>query len=204
MFCPSCGLKEDSQNQFCRSCGSNLNNVRVMLDKPDGFSTPSASAKEEIGRSVAAKIQQTNNADELSQLAEDVLPEIEKFLETPEEKKLRRLRNGGMVSFIGLGTAIAFFIISTLSGVDKEIVILSAFGLVTLFIGLAIMVNGLFFTVPKNNQIEEFESETDLAQNSINATTNDLLMPASAQAEFSSVTESTTRHLKEKKPVSNS
>ncbi len=204
MFCPNCGSNEDNQNQFCRACGTNLSSVRVMMETPDSFATSKVSAHDEIGRAVAAKIQQTNDSSQLSQFAEEVLPEIEKFLESPEQRKLRRLRIGSTVSFVGLGVAVGFLVASIL--VDPEIVVVSAMGLITMFIGFAIIINGMFFTVPKKRggELSSPENEAVPQSNSINATTNELLMPPSAQTEFSSVTENTTRHLKDKKPISNS
>ena len=203
MFCPSCGSEENHSNQFCRACGTNLTSVRVMVKNPGSITTSEISSREEIERAIATKIQQTNDSAELNKFTEKVLPKIEKFLESPEERKLRRLRIGSTVSFVGLGVAIAFFIASFFG--DEKVITLAALGLVTLFIGLAIMVNGLLFTVPKKQLSEEQLSEFDneLKPKSSNKTTNELLMPPTAQHEFSSVTEHTTRHLKDKKPISN-
>lgn len=199
MYCPGCGLEEIHTNQFCRACGTDLRSVRVMLESPDEITASAVSARDEIGRAIAAKIQQTSSANELAKFADSVLPEIEKFLESPEERKMRRVRTGSLVSFVGLGVTIAFSIVSQF---EKDLVILAGFGLVTLFIGLALLINGLFFTIPnKSLQQKSTGNEFEDDRKSINATTNELLMPASAQMEFSSVTDHTTRHLKDKKPV---
>ncbi len=74
MFCPSCGLEERQLNQFCRACGADLRNVRFALEKPDNITASAVSAREEIGRAVAAKIRETNSANELKKVAENVLP----------------------------------------------------------------------------------------------------------------------------------
>jgi hypothetical protein len=171
-----------------------------MMETPDSFSGSAISARDQIGKAIALKIKETSNAAELSKITQKVLPEIEKFLESPEEKKLRRVRNGSMVSLIGLGTAIGFFIASQFG--DPEVIVLAAFGLITFFIGLALTVNGMFFTVPKKSLLDGETSESDFQQgyDSLSSPTNELLMPPSAQSEFSSVTENTTRHLKNKKP----
>ncbi len=201
MFCPSCGSKEINSTQFCRSCGTDLRSVRSVLESPDSVTASAISARDEIGRAIAAKIQQTNSSSELSEFAEEVLPEIEKFLESPEERRLRTVRAGSMVSLIGIGVAVAFGIASQF---EKDLIFFSALGLVTLFIGVSLFINGLYFTVPKKI-LGEKSADTD-SQNElggIKATTNDLLMPPNAQREFSSVTEHTTRHLKDKKPISN-
>ena len=92
MFCPGCGLEERGSNQFCRACGTDLRPVRFALEKPDNITASAISARDEIGRAVAAKIRETQSVYELKKDAEDVLPEIEKFLESPAEKRLRRMR----------------------------------------------------------------------------------------------------------------
>jgi hypothetical protein len=196
MFCPNCGSRETEAIQFCRLCGTNLNTVRILVDNPESLvPAHSDAARQEIGMAIAAKIRQTGSAEELAALAENVLPEIEKFLETPEEKKMRRLRSGSVVSLIGFGATIAFTIVSQL-GPEKDIIVLAAFGLVTLFIGLGLLGNGLFFTVPKKSLPAGAEDEEG---GRFGASTNELLMPADARTEFSSVTEHTTRHLKRDK-----
>lgn len=199
MFCPSCGMEERFSNQFCRACGSNLRVVRSILEKPDSITSAAAVAREEIGRAFAQKIRQTQDAVGMKIVAEDVLPEIEKFLESPEERRLRRVRIGSLISFIGLGAAIAFSIIASL--VDKELLIIAGMGVVTLFIGLSFVVNGLFFTNPKKvlaDKSSESESQRELDQ--ISMETNELILPESNQV-FTSVVEDTTQHLKEKEPI---
>ena len=200
MFCPSCGLKETRSNQFCRACGSNLNAVRSALERPDSITASAASARDEIGRAIAFKIREAQSAGELATIAEEVLPEIEKFLESPVEKRMRRVRNGTMVASIGLGAAIGFSIAAVLMG-DAGVFIVAGLGLVTLFIGLSLIINALFFTVPKKTLSDksfDARSQRELDAESI---TNELALPE-PNGVFSSVTEHTTRHLKEKQPVS--
>jgi uncharacterized membrane protein YvbJ len=54
MFCPSCGLEEGQLNQFCRACGADLRVVQVALETPDNITQSAVSAREEIGRAIAA------------------------------------------------------------------------------------------------------------------------------------------------------
>lgn len=201
MFCPSCGVEERNTNQFCRACGSNLSLVRATLEKPDNITQSAVMARDEVGRAFAQRIRQTNDAIEMKIVAEDVLPQIEKFLESPEEKRLRRIRVGSLISFIGLGATIAFSLASAIMNDDGVIVIAGA-GLVTLFIGLSFIFNALFFTIPKKalpDKSSEGESQRQLDFNRIE--TNDLKLPESNQV-FTSVVENTTQHLKEKQPIS--
>lgn len=201
MFCPVCGLEEKHSNQFCRACGSNLNVVRSALEKPDSVTASAAVARDEIGRAIAFKIREASSAAELAVVAEDVLPEIEKFLESPAEKRLRRLRNGTMVAAIGLGATIAFTIISFVV-TDGRLFGLAGLGLVTLLVGLGLIINGLIFTVPKKFLSDKSSAaDSQRALDLTEAQTNELVLPASNDV-FSSVTEHTTQHLKEKQPVS--
>ena len=202
MFCPACGLQDTKSNQYCRRCGADLGAVQAAIETPDSIGASAVSARDEIGRAIAAKIQKAESSVELNEITKKILPDVEKFLEPPEERRMRRIRTGSIVSFIGLGTAIGFFTGSVL-GPDKDIIILAVFGLITLCIGLALVFNGLFFTIPKSLPNRQFSNpDGEKAVEDINTTTNDLLMPRTAQQDISSVTEQTTRHLKEKGKVS--
>lgn len=199
MFCPGCGLEEIRSNQFCRACGADLRVVRTALERPDNITASAISARDEIGRAVAAKIRETQSTRELKKVTEEVLPEIEKFLESPAEKRMRRIRTGTIISFIGLGAAVAFTLVSMF--VKEDLLIVAGMGVVTLFIGLSFFINGLLFTVPKKSLEDRSEEannqrELDVAE----AQTNELLLPEN-KSLFSSVTENTTKHLKEKQPI---
>lgn len=201
MFCPGCGIEERQSNQFCRACGTDLRPVRFALEAPDMITASAASARDEIGRAIAARIREAE-ASELSEIAEDVLPEIEKFLESPEEKRMRRVRTGTIVTFIGIGATIAFAIAAALMK-DSGIFMVAGAGLVCFFLGLGFIVNGLLLTVPKKSLSDKSteggrQLELDAQQpTGLDAqTTNDLALPEPANL-FSSVTENTTKHLKE-------
>jgi len=199
MYCPSCGLEEKQSNQFCRACGSNLNVVRLAVARPDSITQSAAAARDEIGRAIAFKIREAKSAGELATVAEDVLPEIEKFLESPAEKRLRRVRSGTVVASVGLSATIAFAIVASI--VDEGLLILAGLGVVTLFIGLSLVINGVLFTVPKkvlSDKSSDARSQREL--DAAKSATNELVLPESNDI-FSSVTEQTTQHLKEKQPI---
>jgi hypothetical protein len=180
MFCPSCG--SDQHGQYCRSCGIDLRTVRTALDKaPVG-----ASAREEIGRAVADKIRELKSAKELSKVVEDVLPEITKFLESPAEKRLRRIRSGVIMAAIGAGALIGFGVIGAASN-DEGFLFPAGAGLVTFLIGLGTLLNGWHFTVPQNMEGEQAE---------LAAALEPLLKPNTPERLFpSSVTDHTTHQL---------
>lgn len=199
MFCPGCGLEDRNANQYCRACGTDLRPVRYALEKPDTITASAASARDEIGRSIADKIRGANSAEELAVIAENVLPEVEKFLESPEERRMRRIRTGTIISSIGAGTAIAFFLIAMM--VDKGLFVMAGLGLVCFFIGLGFLINGLVFSIPKKSLSDKSDDAIKQLELDAQNTTNELILPESNQI-FSSVTEHTTQHLKEKQSVS--
>ena len=197
MFCPSCGLQDENANQYCRACGTDLRSVRSTLEKPDNITQSAVSAREEIGRAVASRIRQTQSAVEMKIVAEEVLPEIEKFLESPAERRLRRMRVGTILSSIGAGVAIAFAILSAIAN-KEEFFMLAGLGVVAFFIGFGFILNGFFLTVPKKS-LSDKSSDAE-RQLQLDNETNELVLPES-KSLFSSVTEHTTQHLKEKSKV---
>src|ERR1051326_317677 len=148
MFCPGCGSEERQASQYCRACGTDLRAVRASMERPDSITASAVSAREEIGRAVAAKIREVEDARELKKVAEDVLPEIEKFLESPEEKRLRRMRAGVVVSSIGVGVSIMMVIATAVAReADVQGMIMGAgAGVVAFFIGLGLLLNAFLFT----------------------------------------------------------
>ena len=201
MFCPGCGIEEKQANQFCRACGTDLRQARKALEMPDTITASAASAREEIGRAFAAKIREAQTGDDLKIIAEDVLPEIEKFLESPKEKRLRRMRVGTLISSIGLGAAIAFSIIGVLFK-DEGFFLVAGMGVVAFFIGLSFVINGILLTVPKravSDKSLDAERQRRLDTH-IDPQTSELVLPESNKI-FTSVTEETTRHLGEKQAV---
>lgn len=200
MFCPDCGLEDKQANQFCRSCGTDFRPVRFALEKPDSITASAASARDEIGRAIAAKIRDARSPADLAVVAEEVLPEIEKFLESPEEKRMRRMRVGTILSSIGAGTTLGIALITSFVIIkDFELIfILSLAGVVAFFIGLGFILNGLFLTVPRKT-FPDRSTDTGRQRGSEldPASTNDLVLPEASNV-FSSVTENTTQHLKEK------
>ncbi len=200
MYCPGCGLEELHSNQFCRSCGADMRVVRNAMSAPDSITASAVSARDEIGRAVAAKIRETRSADELAKVTEEVLPEIEKFLESPEEKRLRRMRTGSIISSMGIGISIALSILSNLpqfSG-KEEFLFLAGLGLIAFFLGLGFILNGVFLTVPKRSLTDQ---TPDVEPGTLGEQTPQgfLEMPARAETNDlfpSSVTEHTTKHLK--------
>ena len=209
MFCPSCGSEERQATQFCRACGTDLRSVRTSLEKPDSITASAVSAREEIGRAMADKIREVDDVRDLKRVAEDVLPQIEKFLESYEEKRLRRVRAGVVVAASGLGTGLLGMAMAlALSGPDAEsALVVVGLGAVAFAVGLGLVLNGVAFTRPRKG-LEDLSSEAR-SQNLLDAGyTSPQLKPGEAPPSFrsqttsnlaqasNSVTEHTTHHLK--------
>ena len=146
MFCPNCGSEERQVSQFCRACGVDLRAVRTSLEKPDSITASAVSARDEIGHAIADRIGELETASDLKKVAEDVLPLIEKFLESPQQRRLRGVRQGVVTSAIGLGATVFFFVWSL---TEKDMFFLTGLGVTAFVIGLGLIVNALLFTVPK-------------------------------------------------------
>jgi hypothetical protein len=193
-------MEESQTNQFCRACGTDLRTVRNVLERPDNITASAISARDEIGRAVALKIRETQSAEELAKVAEVVLPEIEKFLESPEEKRMRRMRTGTIISSIGLGVALALTLVAIASR-KEEFLFLAGLGAIAFFLGLGFIVNAFFFTVPRkslSNRSTDARSQRELDFDMNKPKEMDL---PETDSVFSSVTEGTTRQLDEKQPA---
>ena len=206
MYCPSCGSEERQLSQFCRACGTDLRVVRNSLESPDAITQSAVSAREQIGMAVADKIRQMSTAKELEKVAEDVLPHFEKFLESPEEKRLRRIRTGVITAAVGLGASI----VNLLVAADKSDAIpFIVLPLVVFLIGVGTIVNGLMFTLPRKSlpgDVYDALSQHVLDSNP-NRSPYEVTVPANLTNELlpapkphPSITEHTTHHLKSNKP----
>ena len=207
MYCPSCGSEERQRSQFCRACGTDLRVVRNTLENPDAITQSAISAREHIGMAVADKIRQMKTAKDLEHIAEDVLPEFEKFLESPEERRLRRIRSGVITAAIGLGASIIFLVLA----VDKlELIPVITPFFVTFLVGLGMIINGLLFTLPRKSLPGDVRDA--LEQRMLDAGVNRSLyeapapanltneLPASSKPQPLSISEHTTHHLNTSKP----
>ena len=140
------------------------------------------------------------------QTAEDVLPHFEKFLESPEEKRLRRIRAGIVTSAIGFGATIVLFIMA----MDKvDLIPFITPALITFLVGIGVIVNGLLFSVP-HKQLPG-DAYDALSQKVLDSGVNRIPyeapaagqltneLPTAPRLQAASITEHTTHHLKSNK-----
>jgi hypothetical protein len=200
MYCPSCGSEERQLSQFCRTCGTDLRPARPTSDRVDALTASAVSAREQISLAVADKIRQMESSKDLKRIAEDVLPAFEKFLQSPEEKRLRRVRIGMVTTAIGLAGSVASFLLAMAES-DFFPLLIPCF--IMFMVGLSVVINGLVFTVPrKRSSIDSgdvlpparLSGMTRTEPPAPNVRTNDLALPS----PMPSVTDHTTHHLKQK------
>ena len=203
MYCPSCGSEERQLSQYCRACGTDLRLVRTTLEQPDAITASAISAREQISKAFADKIRELETGKDLERVAKVVLPQFEKFFESPEEKRLRQIRAGVITSAVGLGWTIVT--LSRIGGLDMtHLWPFFAPGFIAFLVGLGIVVNGLLFTIPRkklpgetsdalSQMILDSKLQKDPAQP--RAMTNEL---SPAKPEMPSITEHTTHHLQSK------
>ena len=177
--------------------------MRNSIERPDAITASAISAREHIGLAIADQIRQMRTGKDLEHIAEDVLPSFEKFLESPEERRLRRLRAGVITSSVGFALWVVMFLVALNQGDDF---LLMLPGFITFMIGLGIIVNGLLFTVPRK-QLPGAESDA-LAQEVLDSMQNGRRYEApiagsltnelgpGTNPQLASVTEHTTHHLK--------
>lgn len=196
MFCPNCGSEERQVSQFCRACGTDLRAVRTSLAQPDAITASAVSARDEIGRAIADRIRDLETGRDLKKVAEDVLPQIEKFLESPQQRRLRGIRQGVVTSFIGLGATVFFFVWSLDA---RDMFFLTGLGVTAFLIGLGLVINALLFTVPKQYVPH---ASLDTRQKDLIAAAPDRVIAVKRELTTAeplspppSVTEQTTHHL---------
>src|ERR1041385_8831064 len=151
MFCPNCGIEDQTNNQFCRSCGTSLQSVRVVLEEPNAITRSAVNAREMIGRAIAEKISDFEDARDLRKAVYEVLPAIQGFLESPEERllkkreeRLNKIREGVLTTATGIAIMIPSLLLSWIT--QKEfILIISAVGLLVFLIGLGITMAAAWF-----------------------------------------------------------
>jgi len=209
MFCPSCGSEERQASQFCRACGTDMRVVRLGIERPDSITASAISAREEIGRAVAEKIREMEDPRYMRRFTQYVLPRIGKFLESHEEKRLRRLRSGVVTALIGLAVGIPAGLLLPYAPKNDFVIFLGyilVFSAVAFATGLGLLINGLLFSRPRERM--EDPSSQARVQNLLDkeyappARSSGQPPPVRSQTTSNlrqapgSVTEQTTHHLK--------
>ena len=200
MYCPNCAAEDRNQSQYCRACGTELHLVRTALQRPDDITRSDILARNEIGLAIAAKIDELRTANDLKQVAEDVLPQVEKFLESPEERRLRHTRDGVMTTAAGIGILLCFILFSQMASMKEAALTLFLIGagvsLIVLMVGLGLIVSARWFTVPPKEMRPSPRTFSPPAADELTTGALAQRPPSAPAAEVPSVTEGTTRQLR--------
>lgn len=201
MFCPQCGSSQSDELKFCKTCGANLQAVRLAAASRSEDADRFDWSKTWVAEMFMSEAERKRRNEAL---------ERERGI-TPEVKRYNEIKAGVIVASVGLGAMIFLYVFMQgiiLSGQnspgDNEILSrIWVAGVVPFLIGLALIINGLF--VSKRQVEAARRAALQPAPDTLNDTPDSLkpaqphtLRPADTSEiippDFS-VTESTTRHL---------
>jgi hypothetical protein len=193
MFCPQCGSTQSEELKFCKVCGVNLYAVMqvVTAREPDEKFDWSKTWLQEIFLSAEEK---KRRKAEL---------ELQRGI-TPEVRRYNEIKAGVIVSSVGIALAIFLFVFmggliasgKVTPDVAEILSRLWVAGVIPLFVGLALMING---TVVSRKLVEAARRASQPEQDGLAGATNPPKLRSGDTADFPaapfSVTEQTTKHL---------
>ena len=194
MFCPRCGSNQSEELRFCKVCGANLSAVRQAVD------TRKTGEKVDRNKPWFAEMAISDAESRRRQEELDHQRGI-----TPEVTRYNEIKAGIITGSIGLALAIflnvfmhGLILSGNVSANAAEILSrLWIAGVIPLFIGIALLVNGMFVS----KRLAEIARQA--AQPGLNLPekdTNPLELRSAETTEFIpsgfSVTEQTTKHLR--------
>lgn len=140
-FCPTCGLENQPDRNFCRSCGTNLRLVKQALELNAPAPVPldpAQATKKHVTELLLKRISELpiNEPGDL----EEVIGQIGRLLESDDAQKVRHVRNGIITVAIVAGV-LGFFGLAFLAGTGAPTGMI--LGVVSLF--LAVVVPILLF-----------------------------------------------------------
>jgi hypothetical protein len=198
MFCPRCGSTHSDELKFCKVCGANLSAVRTAVESPD------TSGKFNWSNTWVADM--LLSGDEAVKKA----AKIERIQGiTPEIKRRNEIKAGVITSSVGIGLMILLFFFMPgiiLSGkvelgVAEILRRVWIAGVIPLFVGIALIINGTFISKTRDELIGR---ESDPETRQLDASpASEYLPPVDTNELFPagfSVTDETTRHL-DKEPA---
>lgn len=191
MICPRCNANQLDDVKFCTVCGANLDAVKQALEMRE------PEEKFNWNNTWLAEMFLSADQHKKRKIA------LEKALGvTPEVKRLNEIKAGVIVSSVGIALSIFLFflmqgVILTNPGIEAEPILSRIWvaGVIPFFVGLALIVNGVFVS---KKLVELGERQND--QSSLPGTGTPASLKAADTNEFLntpfSVTEQTTKHLR--------
>ena len=194
MFCPRCGSNQSDELKFCKSCGANLYAVRQVVDtrQTDEKIDRSKPWFADIALSEAESKRRKEELDHRRGI-------------TTEVRRYNEIKGGVITGSVGLALAIFLNVFMqglVLSGkippdVAEILSRLWIVGVIPFFVGLALIVNGVFVS----KRLAEIARQAALnEQNVLEKDANPEFLRSADTTEFISsgfsVTEGTTKHLR--------
>jgi hypothetical protein len=190
MFCPRCGLTQDDELKFCKSCGVNLYAVRRVVDTRQAEMEPDRNTPWFAEMSLH-EAESRRRREELDH-RRGITPEVQRFNE---------IKGGVITASVGLGITIFLYyfmqglILSGAVAPDTAQILARIWiaGIIPFAIGMALIINGVVVTkrlaevVRRSIEPGEGPDTTPLKLRSPDPTN---FMPTNY-----SVTEDTTKHL---------
>ena len=193
MFCPQCGSSQSDDLKFCKTCGANLQAVRlaVAAREPDEKFDWS---KTWVAEMFFSESERKKRLEELERMRGI----------TPEVKRYNEIKGGVITSFVGL--ALMIFLAIFMEGIvaggkvpsDTAEILnrLWVAGVFPFFVGLGLMINGIFVS---KKQAEAARREQRATPNALREGADARALRSADTSEFIqpdySVTEGTTKHL---------
>ena len=197
MFCPRCGTNQSEELKFCKSCGANLSAVRQAVDARD--------AVEKFDWSKTWVAEMFLSAEEQKKRKEQL--ERERGI-TPEMKRVTEIKAGVIVSSVGIAIAVVLSVLmegivqsgKVPPGTAEILIRLWVTGLIPVFVGLALIINGLIVS----KKLVEIAKRDREGKNLLKRDQEPLALRSADTNEFIpaniSVTDQTTRHLSSSDP----
>ena len=194
MFCPRCGSNQSEELRFCKLCGANLYAVRQVVDtrQTDEKIDRSKPWFADIALSEAESKRRKEELDHRRGI-------------TPEVRRYNEIKGGVITGSVGLALAIFLNVFMQgliLSGkippdVAEILSRLWIVGVIPFFVGLALIVNGVFVS----KRLAEIARQAALNErNVLEKDANPEFLRSADTTEFISsgfsVTEGTTKHLR--------
>jgi len=198
MFCPQCGITQNEELKFCKSCGANLHAVRQAVTARE--------TEEKFDWNKTWVAEMLLSSEEQEKRKQERQSNI-----TIEEKRYNEIKAGVITSCVGIGVMIFLFVFmqGIVQGgkvpVDTAEILSRVWvaGVIPFIIGLALTFNGLVVSkkLVEIKKRELQQKDTGKILDSSGKNREDTLLSSAAWYEPEppgpSVTEHTTRQLKD-------